>query len=124
MVMCTSDWNSRMLNEFNYTKVSGYDKGGDFENMCNEILDFQTHRYEVCLQEMMITIGAWDNVRVGANSITVFTKTFTVPNIAFVKPGAYQTIKQLVVAINAGLSAESDRYYTPRSDAIPVDVYA
>ena len=77
-----------MQNDFTYALVSNVNKGGNFMNTCNESLDFQTRKYEVCMQDMLVTVGAWDNVRDGNNQIIV--KTSHLPDIiAYIKPGRY-----------------------------------
>jgi hypothetical protein len=86
-----------MLNEFTYTLVSEIDQGGNFFNSCNEILDFQTTHYEVCMQEMLLTVGAWDNVRDGTNTITLMGNQ---SKITTIKPDHYPTITLLVNGIN------------------------
>ena len=53
-----------MTNEFTITLVG---RGGRFNTLINEELDFATQPYEVCLQEMVFTPGSWGNVRSKAN---------------------------------------------------------
>ena len=60
-----------MLSDFSYTLISNRGEGGDFTSICNEILDFQTHRYEVCLQDMLFLPGAWKTIREEANTIKI-----------------------------------------------------
>ena len=88
-----------MLSEFNYVLVSNHDEGGEFYNTCNEVLDFHTNEYEVCMQEMILTVGAWDNVRDGTNSIIIRMGT-QAPKTVYIVPGHYPTIQSLVTAIN------------------------
>ena len=88
-----------MLSEFNYVLISNNDQGGEFYNTCNEILDFHTNEYEVCMQEMVLMVGAWDNVRDGANSIIIRMGTQP-PNTVYIVPGRYSTIQSLITAIN------------------------
>ena len=88
-----------MLSEFNYVLISNNDQGGEFYNTCNEILDFHTNEYEVCMQEMVLMVGAWDNVRDGANSIIIRMGTQP-PKTVYIVPGSYSTIQSLITAIN------------------------
>ena len=88
-----------MRPDFNFILVSGKDNGMDFVNSCNEALDFQETPYEVCLQEMMFSIGAWDNVRAGANAITIKLVNGQRVN-AYVTPGRYTNTPDLIKAIN------------------------
>ena len=90
-----------MLSDFTYTLVSDRLDGGDFTNTCNEQLDFQTRKYEVCMQDLMLTVGSWDNVREGGNMIYVKTSqsTFT----AYVKYGRYTNLYLFMHAIDAAL---------------------
>ena len=60
-----------MLSDFSYTLISKRGEGGDFTSICNEIMDFQTHRYEVCLQDMLFLPGTWKNVREGGNTFLI-----------------------------------------------------
>src|SRR3981189_2077215 len=62
-----------MLSDFSYTLISPIGQGGDFLNTCNQILDFQSHEYEVCIQDMLFLPGAWQNVREGFNSFKLQT---------------------------------------------------
>ena len=56
-----------MQDNFTFTLVSDDSTGGNFYTLCNEMLDFQTVPYEVCMREIFISYGAWDNVRPGSN---------------------------------------------------------
>src|SRR5438477_4996099 len=60
-----------MLPEFNYILVSDEDNGTQFSNICNQELNFQDEPYEVCMQDMIFSIGSWNQVREGGNTITV-----------------------------------------------------
>ena len=83
---------------------------GDFFNTCNEMLDFQTNEYEVCMQEMILTIGAWDNVRDGTNSI-IITTVKDVPIIVTISPGHYATYQPLVTEINSPIQSYGSLNY-------------
>src|SRR5271154_3188069 len=111
-----------MLNDFNYTLISDFDKGGEFQNLCNEILDFQTNEYEVCMQEMLLTVGAWDNVRAGANIMRVDTKTMG-SVIITIAPGAYQSIPKLVTAMNDAI-IEFNKHFLVSHEGASDDVKA
>jgi hypothetical protein len=86
-----------METDFNYVLVSDADEGSSFSNTCNQELDFTTP-YEVCLQDMLFSIGAWDNVREGSNMIYVDIDGRR--EIRFLTPGRYATKERLVEAIN------------------------
>jgi len=94
-----------MRKEFTVTLIG---KGGRFSTLINEELDFATHPYEVCLQEMVFTPGSWGNVRARANWFIVFarkakktkSKTFHVP------PRQYHSVSDLLYAINKALADE------------------
>ena len=90
-----------MLSDFTYTLVSERLDGGDFTNTCNEQLDFQTRKYEVCMQDLMLTVGSWDNVREGGNMI--FVKTSQSAFTAYVKNGRYTNLYIFMHAIDAAL---------------------
>ena len=62
-----------MLSDFSYTMISPINGGGDFFNTCNQILDFQTQEYEVCVQDMLFLPGAWQNVRNEYNTFKLLT---------------------------------------------------
>ena len=91
-----------MQNEFNYIMVSNRDGGGDFYNTCNETLDFQTNEYEVCMQELILNVGAWDNVRDGSNFITIKPEDYHARPVHLI-PNHYPTIQSLVDACNLAL---------------------
>ena len=99
-----------MLSEFTYILVSDHDSGGDFFNTCNEMLDFQTNEYEVCMQEMILTIGAWDNVRDGTNSIIITIQNKS-PIIVYLTPGHYPTFQPLVTEINNQIQSVGSLHY-------------
>ena len=90
-----------MLSDFTYTLVSGRMDGGDFSNTCNELLDFQTRKYEVCMQDLMLTVGSWDNVREGGNMISVKTSQATLT--AYLKYGRYTNLYTFMYAIDTAL---------------------
>jgi hypothetical protein len=107
-----------MLNEFTYTLVSDVDQGGNFINSCNEILDFQTIPYEVCMQEMLLTVGAWDNVRDGTNHCVLKGKHQLQPLVLSIKPNHYPTISALLDGINNAIKEANDMYrVVPSGDA-------
>src|SRR3977135_1313511 len=91
-----------MLSDFTYTLVSDRLDGGDFTNTCNEQLDFQTRKYEVCMQDLMLTVGSWDNVREGGNMIYVKTGQSTLT--AYVKYGRYTNLYPFMQAIDTALA--------------------
>src|SRR3981189_1839271 len=62
-----------MLSDFSYTLISPIGQGGHFFNTCNQILNFQSHEYEVCVQDMLFLPGAWLNVREDFNSFKLQT---------------------------------------------------
>ena len=82
---------------------------GYFSNTCNELLDFQTHKYEVCMQDLTLTVGSWDNVREGGNMINIRTK-YLLPTTAYVKLGRYTNLVGLVSAINNALNVEHFKF--------------
>src|SRR3977135_2118079 len=90
-----------MLSDFTYTLVSDRLDGGDFTNTCNEQLDFQTRKYEVCMQDLTLTVGSWDNVREGGNMIYVKTNHSTIT--AYVKYGRYTNLYTFAHAIDLAL---------------------
>src|SRR5258708_6599622 len=101
-----------MLSEFTHVLISDLDEGGDFVNSCSEYLDFTLDRYEVCMQEIQITVGAWDNVRVSANAIGIDTTASNPhPPSILVEPGAYTTLAQLIEAINKSLKDDQHVYW-------------
>src|SRR5437773_8707517 len=72
MMIMQQQPSNRMPAEFNYVLVSDEDNGMQFTNICNQELNFQEGEpYEVCMQDMLFTFSAWDNVREGENTITV-----------------------------------------------------
>ena len=94
-----------MQNEFNYVLVSEENNGMQFSNVCNVELDFATHPYEVCMQDMIFTAGGWDNVREGANCMDlVYWGKHKIP------PGHYGTLPKLIEAINDQLARWKDFY--------------
>ena len=94
-----------MQDEFNYVLVSEDGEGKQFSNVCNEELDFATHPYEVCLQDMIFSAGSWDNVREGANTMDlVYWGKHQIP------PGNYRSLPKLVEVINAQLARWKDFY--------------
>jgi len=105
-----------MQNSFTYTMVSEVDQGGNFSNTCNELLDFQSTPYEVCLREIFISYGAWDNVRAGNNWLffdfskdgSVFynkEEGFIDQWREYMRPGKYDTLKAYVDELNVAVSA-------------------
>src|SRR3977135_334239 len=90
-----------MLSVFSYTLVSDRTNGGDLSNTCNEQLDFQPHKSEVCMQDMTLTVGSWDNVREGGNMIYVKTSHST--NTAYVKYGRYTNLYTFAHAVDIAL---------------------
>ena len=78
-----------MQDNFTYTLVSDDGNGGNFYNSCNEMLDFQTTPYEVCLREIFISYGAWDNVRLGSNWIGMRDFSWLPWKYVYMKPGKY-----------------------------------
>src|SRR3981189_3702387 len=98
-----------MQSEFAYTLVSEVGGGGDISNTCNEMLDFQTDKYEVCMQDMVMATSAWDNVRAGCNMCHVATR-FLPPITGENKTSRYSKLDGLVNAINAALNTEHYKY--------------
>src|SRR3977135_2180504 len=98
-----------MLADFTYTLVSERKNRGDFSNTCNEFLDFQTHKYEVCMQDLTLTVGSWDNIREGGNMIHIKTKHLP-PTMAYVKYGRYTNLVTFVHAIKQALDTEHFKY--------------
>ena len=98
-----------MQSEFAYTLVSDVGKGGDISNTCNEMLDFQTNKYEVCMQDMVLSTGAWDNVRGSCNMFYIDTK-YLPPITAYIKPGRYVTLDGFINTINLAINAEHYQY--------------
>ena len=92
-----------MQSEFTYTLVSDVGNGGDISNTCNEILDFQTNKYEVCMQDMVLSTGAWDNVRASCNMFYIDSK-FLPQITAHIKPGRYGTLDRFINAINLAIN--------------------
>src|SRR5271156_1980705 len=103
-----------MQNSFTYTMVSEVDQGGNFSNTCNELLDFQSSSYEVCLREIFISYGAWDNVRAGNNwlffdlskdgsMIHHKEEGFTDQWREYMRPGKYDTLKAYVDELNVAV---------------------
>ena len=91
-----------MDSNFTFTLVSELGGGGQFYNTCNETLDFETHPYEVCVLEIFFNVGAWDNVREGANQIK-YTQDYK-DRTAFVKPGNYDNHYDLLIAIHNAMT--------------------
>src|SRR3977135_2713989 len=91
-----------MLADFTYTLVSERKNRGDFSNTCNEFLDFQTHKYEVCMQDLTLTVGSWDNVREGGNMIYVKTRHLALIT-TYVKYGRYTNLYTFAHAIDQAL---------------------
>jgi hypothetical protein len=89
-----------MLPEFNYILVSDEDNGTQFSNICNQELNFQDGEpYEVCMQDMIYPIGAWDNVREGGNTITVAYENEPV-RVLHLATGRYTSKEMLINHIN------------------------
>ena len=78
------------------------------------MLDFQTNEYEVCMQELMLTVGGWDNVRDGTNTM-ILKGNFGSPLLLSIEPGHYPTIESLVKEFNKELSLENNRYRPSRT---------
>src|ERR1700727_1888307 len=99
--MYMQDWNlKKMLNDFTYTLVSPHNEAGKFQNSCMHQLDFQTNEYEVCMQDMSVAVNAWNNVRDGANGITIGgSMSFQV----YVQEGVYFNYEDLIKAFNDSL---------------------
>src|SRR5271167_2478914 len=91
-----------MQNNFTYTLVSGDTNGGRFWNSCNQQLDFATHAYEVCLREMIMVVGAWDNVREGGNEITYNAQQ----SQCVIPAGRYESHDNLIHRINKVLTGK------------------
>ena len=67
------------------------------------------------MQDMLLTVGAWDNVCDGINKIIV--KTSHLPDIiAYIKPGRYIQLPKFVPAINNALNVEHFKYVNPRAN--------
>jgi hypothetical protein len=89
-----------MDSDFNYVLVSDVDEVSSFTNTCNQELDFTTP-YEVCLQDMLFSIGAWDNVRPGSN--VIYVEIEGRHEKVHVPPGRYTDKVRFVQAINQTL---------------------
>jgi hypothetical protein len=81
--------------------VSDDDNGMQFSNMCNQELNFQDGEYEVCMQDMIFSVGAWDNVRPGGNTILVTSVDPQQPDrTLYIPTGRYTSSQTLFSAIN------------------------
>ena len=84
--------------------VSDERNGGQFYNSCNEELDFQTHDYEVCMQDMLFPSSGLDTVVDGGNHILIMIDPIPRRQIdVYVRPGYYKTAQQLMRAINVAI---------------------
>src|SRR5271155_2133143 len=86
-----------MAKDFTVTLIG---KGGKFKTMIHDELDFATHPYEVCLQEMIFTPGSWGNVRSKANWFIVYDKLAKKTQTLFLPPGQYSTISDILYGLN------------------------
>ena len=103
MMIIQQQPSNRMPAEFNYVLVSDEDIGMQFTNICNQELNFQEGEpYEVCMQDMLFAFSAWNNVREGANIITVRRNGSGGMSDAILRvpPGRYTSKKKLVDEIN------------------------
>src|SRR5271156_1171836 len=89
-----------MQDNFTYTLVSDDGNGGNFYNSFNEMLDFQTTPYEVCLREIFISYGAWDNVRPGSNWIEMRHVSWLPWKYVYMKPGKYDSLDKYITSLN------------------------
>jgi hypothetical protein len=81
-------------------------KGGKFSTLINKELDFATHPYEVCIQEMVFTPGSWGNVRSKANWFIVYDKKVKRSKTLYVSPRQYHSASDLLYEINSALAVE------------------
>jgi hypothetical protein len=97
-----------MLTDFIYILVSERDNGGQFVNSCEEMLDFETNTYEVCMQDMLVNVAGWDNVRDRANEVYLqlwnheknrAKKKRTI----LIKPGRYLELLDFLKVLNEAL---------------------
>ena len=94
-----------MQSDFNYVLVSEEDNGMNFSNTCNVELDFASQPYEVCMQDMIYSVGGWDNVQPNTNYFDVkFPDGETVRR--YIPPGHYPTPQKLIEAINVQLTGD------------------
>ena len=94
-----------MENNFNYVLVSEEDNGMKFFNTCNVEMDFTSEPYEVCMQDMIFSLGGWDNVRPEYNYFDVKFPNGDVIR-RFIPPGLYPTPQLLIEAINVQLTGD------------------
>ena len=98
-----------MTKEFTITLVG---RGGRFNTLINEELDFATQPYEVCLQEMVFTPGSWGNVRSKANWFIVNDQNTKKSKTLFLPPRQYHSISDILYGLNNTLATE----YYPTCD--------
>ena len=91
-----------MRKEFTVTLIG---KGGRFSTLINEELDFATHPYEVCLQEMVFTPGSWGNVRKQANWLIVYDKQAKTSDTLYLPPRQYHSLSDMLYGLNKTLAA-------------------
>ena len=81
-------------------------KGGIFNTLLNEELDFATQPYEVCLQEMIFSPGSWGNVRPKVNWFIVYNRTIQTSKTLFLPPKQYQSITNILYELNRVIADE------------------
>src|SRR3981189_2001882 len=84
-------------------------KGGRFNMLIHEELDFVTQPYEVCLQEMVFTPGSWGNVRSKANWFIVYDKKAKKSKTLYLPPRQYHSVSDILYGLNSVLAVE---YYS------------
>src|SRR3981189_1472698 len=107
-----------MREEFTVTLIG---KGGRFSTLINEKLDFATHPYEVCLQEMVFTPGSWGNVRKQANWFIIYNKQAKKSKTLYLPPRQYLSVSDILYGLNSVLAVEYNStcdmfYYYNRLD--------
>ena len=98
-------------------------KGGRFSTLINKELDFATHPYEVCIQEMVFTPGSWGNVRPKGNWLIVYDCIVKMSKLLYIPPRQYHSASDLLYEINSALAVEYTAacdmfYYYDRKMAI------
>ena len=102
-------------------------KGGRFNMLIHEELDFVTQPYEVCLQEMVFTPGSWGNVRSKANWFIVYDKKAKKSKTLFLPPRQYHSVSDILYELNSTLAADYSYFcdmfyyldrYNPKSEIV------
>jgi len=93
-----------MARDFTITLIGN---GGRFSTLIDQELDFVTHPYEVCLQEMVFSPGSWPNVREQANSFLVYDQLSADPyksKMLHLPPRRYNTVSEILHGVNTVLA--------------------